>query len=265
MNCPMHPLAEISPQKWRQVRALFFDIDDTFTTHGKITAAAFSSLWRAHRAGVPLVAVTGRPAGWCDHIARMWPVAGVVGENGAIAFYYDGKKLRRIDQFSLSQRQQNRHRLARLAKIILSTVKGSALASDQPYREYDLAIDYNEDVAPLDSEDQQRILEIFARHGATAKLSSVHINGWFGHYDKVQMSRRFAREILHLKDLSQVAFVGDSPNDHPMFAAVGLAIGVANIKKFISQMKHPSEYVTRAAYGAGFAQVVNALLNAREK
>ncbi|MBW1690507.1 MAG: HAD family hydrolase, partial [Deltaproteobacteria bacterium] len=58
---------------------VFFDIDDTLTTSGKIPAVSYGALWGIRDAGLRVVPITGRPAGWCDHIARMWPVDGIVG------------------------------------------------------------------------------------------------------------------------------------------------------------------------------------------
>src|SRR6185436_20041914 len=80
---PMRPLAELDA---KGVGALLFDIDDSLTTSGKLTAGAYAALERWKSAGKRAVAVTGRPAGWCDHIARMWPIDAVVGENGAFYF-----------------------------------------------------------------------------------------------------------------------------------------------------------------------------------
>src|SRR3989441_12464908 len=72
----------------RAVRAVLFDIDDTLTTAGKLTAQAYTALERLQAAGKIAVAVTGRPAGWCDHLARMWPVDAVGGENGAFYLFF---------------------------------------------------------------------------------------------------------------------------------------------------------------------------------
>jgi HAD superfamily hydrolase (TIGR01484 family) len=238
------------------VRALCFDIDETLTTHGKLTALAYDALWRAHDLGIACVPVTGRPAGWCDHIARMWPVRGVVGENGAFAMYHDGKKLRRIDVLSPAARRKNRAKLDALAKRILRAVKGSALASDQNFRDYDLAIDFCEDVRPLAKKDIARIVALFERAGATAKVSSIHVNGWFGRYDKRAMTERFLAEIVGCSEREAV-FVGDSPNDQPMFAAFSRSIGVANVRAFI--LEQPPKFVTPSESGAGFAEVVRAL------
>ncbi len=255
----MKPLSSLTGK----VRAIFFDIDDTLSTHGKLNAVAYRALWRAHDAGIVLVPVTGRPAGWCDHIARMWPVHGVVGENGAFAMFHDGRVLQRIDVLEPQMRAANRKKLDALAKQILKKVPGTALASDQHYRDYDLAIDFCEDVTPLPREAVDRIVALFEAAGATAKISSIHVNGWFGAYDKLSMARRFMREILGLSDSDGFAhsvFVGDSPNDQPMFAAFKRSIGVRNVMDFADRLTQPPKFVTRKRCGEGFAEVVGAAL-----
>jgi HAD superfamily hydrolase (TIGR01484 family) len=255
------PLAKLPK---RGIKAIFFDIDDTLTTHGKLTAMAYKALWRAQEAGMITVPVTGRPAGWCDHIARMWPVHGVVGENGAFAMYHDGRVLRRLDVLDEKTRQQNRRRLDALAVRILQKVPGSALASDQGYRDYDLAIDFCEDVPPLPRERIDAIVHEFVAAGATAMISSIHVNGWFGKYDKLSMATRFMREILGLDAAAgfpQCVFVGDSPNDQPMFAAFSRSVGVKNVLDFEDRLRSPPAYVSARRCGAGFAEVISTLLS----
>jgi HAD superfamily hydrolase (TIGR01484 family) len=180
------PLAELEV---RGVRAVLVDIDDTLTTEGKLTAAAYSALERLAQAGLRVVPVTGRPAGWCDHIARMWPVDAVVGENGAFYFFYDRTRLYKRFHDDAVVRAEKRARLQMVANRILAAVPGCALASDQPYRETDLAIDYCEDVPPLPLEAAERIAALMREAGLSAKVSSIHVNGWFGDYDKLAMSR----------------------------------------------------------------------------
>ena len=240
------------------VQALCFDIDETLTTHGKLTAEAYTALWRAHDAGIACIPVTGRPAGWCDHIARMWPVRGVIGENGAFAMFHDGKKLRRIDVLSPATRKKNREKLDALAKAIVRAVKGSGIASDQSFRDYDLAIDFCEDVKPLAQYDIARIVSFFERAGAEAKVSSIHVNGWFGKYDKRSMTERFLSEIVGCRE-KDALFVGDSPNDQPMFEAFSRSVGVANVRKFA--LTHPPKFVTKKESGAGFAELVRRILS----
>ena len=256
----MKPLAELPVAG---LRALLFDIDDTLTTDGRLTAQAYAALERLQRAGKRAVAVTGRPAGWCDHIARMWPVDAVVGENGAFYFRYHNGRLHKAYWDSADARADNREWLATIAARIIAAVPGCALAADQPYRETDLAIDYCEDVPPLPLAEAERIAQLMRAAGLHAKLSSIHVNGWFGTYDKLAMSRRlFASEFaLDLeRERDTVAFVGDSPNDAPMFEFFPCSVGVANIRRFAGLITTPPKYVTQASSGAGFAEVVAHLL-----
>jgi hypothetical protein len=256
----MKPLAELEA---RGVRAVLVDIDDTLTTEGKLTAQAYGALERLKGAGLRVVPVTGRPAGWCDHIARMWPVDAVVGENGAFYFFYDGGRLHKRFQDAEPVRKEKRSRLERIAGQIFAAVPGSALASDQPYRETDLAIDYCEDVAPLPLEGAQRIAELMREAGLTAKVSSIHVNGWFGDYDKLATTRRlFAERFgLELDAVNrEVVFAGDSPNDAPMFAFFERSVGVANVRRYAGMMAAQPKYVTELEAGAGFAELARHLL-----
>jgi len=257
-------ISELRPQ---DLRVVFADIDDTLTTDGRLPSAAYAALWRLHDAGIAVAPVTGRPAGWCDHIARMWPVRGVVGENGAFYYNYDPEARRLNRRFLLDEQTRAglQDRLSSLATQILSEVPGSAVASDQAYRIHDLAIDFCEDVPALSADKVDKIVELFAAAGATAKVSSIHVNGWFGSYDKLSMMRHLATEVLDL-DLddphqrAQAIYVGDSPNDEPAFEFFEQAVGVANVLEFKERLHHPPAFVTRARGGEGFAELVDHLL-----
>jgi HAD superfamily hydrolase (TIGR01484 family) len=259
------PLAELDA---RGVRAVLADIDDTLTTDGKLTAEAYGALERLRQAGYRVVPVTGRPAGWCDHIARMWPVDAVVGENGAFYFFYADGRLQRRFQHEEASRAEKRARLKAIAERILAAVPGTALASDQPYRETDLAIDFCEDVAPLGLQAAERIASLMREAGLTAKVSSIHVNGWFGDYDKLATTRRLFAERFGL-DLAQsnreVVFAGDSPNDAPMFGFFDHSVGVANVRRFESLLGEKPKYVTRAPCGAGFRELAEHLLVAKSR
>jgi len=250
----MKPLKELRADG---VRALLFDIDDTLTTEGKLTAGAYAALERLKHAGLILVPVTGRPAGWCDHIARMWPVDAVVGENGAFYFYYFEGKLHRRYFEEEKILEKNRMKMKGIAEKILSAVPGCALAADQPYRETDLAIDFREDVKPLPLATAERIAALMREAGLTAKVSSIHVNGWFGGYDKLAMAKLLFKERFPL-DLKAQVFVGDSPNDEPMFDFFAKSVGVANVKQF-SLSVFP-KYVTHEESGLGFEELAAHLL-----
>ncbi|MDX1374683.1 MAG: HAD-IIB family hydrolase [Burkholderiales bacterium] len=258
----MRPLAELDA---RAVRGVLFDIDDTLTTAGKLGAEAYAALERLKRAGKVLVPVTGRPAGWCDHIARMWPVDAVVGENGAFYFWYDARAGRLDRRYAdpADVRTERRARLQAIAGGIVEAVPGCALAADQAYRETDLAIDYCEDVPALPLEAAERIAALMRQAGLTAKISSIHVNGWFGTYDKLAMCRTLLAERFGADldgDNRAWAFVGDSPNDAPMFGFFAHSVGVANVARFGAQLAAAPKFVTRAAAGSGFAELAAHLL-----
>jgi HAD superfamily hydrolase (TIGR01484 family) len=258
----MRPLAELRGASG--LKGLLFDIDDTLTTEGKLGAAAYAAMERLKAAGRLVVPVTGRPAGWCDHIARMWPVDAVVGENGAFYFRYENGRLHKRFLDDEATRAKNRKRLMRIGASLLQAVPGCALASDQAYRETDLAIDYCEDVPPLGMEQASRIRELMEREGLTAKISSIHVNGWFGDYDKLGMARRLFSERFGV-DLeaanAEYAFAGDSPNDAPMFGFFRNSVGVANVRRFEGRLDTPPVYVTRAEAGEGFAEIAHHMLD----
>ena len=266
----MLPLASCPRQTLASFSAVLTDIDDTLTLHGRLPPQAFAALAALKAAGLKVVPITGRPAGWCDHIARQWPVDGVVGENGAFYFRYDetNRKMIRVYAQTAEERLANRERLWSLARQVLAEFPGTAIASDQAYREIDVAIDFCEDVPPLPLATAQLIAQAFHREGAEAKVSSIHVNAWFGHHDKLTMSRRFLSEALDIgmeSDSVEIAYCGDSPNDAPMYAFFHNGIGVANIRPYAGLMQHLPRYVTEAEGGLGFAEFAGAVLRARSK
>ncbi len=264
----MKRLADADPDLLARVHTVLTDIDDTLTTHGVLPAIAYAALEKLKNAGLRVIPITGRPAGWCDMIARFWPVDGVVGENGAFAFRHDRASRRMIRIFEVSEEKQRscRARLDLIAEEVVREVPGATVASDQAYRIADLAIDFSEDTPRLSDVQIEQIISIFHRHGAVAKVSSIHVNGWFGVYDKLSMSRRLLREQLGFdpgEAWDGVAYCGDSPNDEPMFRAVPLSVGVANVIDFAHLMTARPRFVTQERGGEGFAELADRLLVAR--
>ena len=253
----------------RTSTASFFDIDDTFTSRGKIPAAAFQTLWALKESGLKVVPITGRPAGWCDHIARMWPVDAVVGENGAFYFQLDEKagKLRKRFLEEDDARREKRSRLRGIQEQILETVPGTAVASDQLYRETDLAIDFCEDVPRLDWSAVENICSIFRNNGATCKVSSIHVNGWFGDYNKLGMTKIMALELWGVDldaEKRRFLFCGDSPNDEPMFRFFPCSAGVRNVLGFVARMHDLPAFVADQEGGEGFAEIGKTILTLRK-
>ena len=156
--------------------------------------------------------------------------------------------------------------LEKIQKKILTTVKGSAVASDQAYREADLAIDYCEDVKPLPDSSVIQIVDVFLKAGAVAKISSIHVNGWFGDYDKLKMTNVLLEEYFQQNDaefMDKIVFAGDSPNDEPMFGYFKNSVGVGNIMNHADQITQFPAWITTKNDAEGFSELAYALLKAK--
>lgn len=248
------------------VELLFTDIDDTMTDYGQLTSKAYEAVWRLTQSGIKVVPITGRPAGWCELIARMWPVDGVVGENGGFYFRYHNNKMLRHFAQDKELRLQNQKKLKEVEAEVLAEIPGADLASDQFCRLIDLAVDFCEDVKPLEPADVDRIVAIFEKHGAQAKVSSIHVNGWFGEHNKLTMCQTFVEQELgeKLSEIQRkVAFVGDSPNDEPMFSYFQNSFAVANIEDYRDRLDSLPKYCAPSRGGQGFVEVCNKLIDLR--
>jgi HAD superfamily hydrolase (TIGR01484 family) len=251
----------------KNIRAVLTDIDDTLTLHGRLPAQAYEAIHQLAAAGIAVIPVTGRPAGWCDHIARMWPVTAVVGENGAFYFRYDSgeKRMHRVYAQPAAERLEFQSKLHSIAVAVLGKFPGTAIASDQAYREIDVAIDFCEDVPPLSLDTAQAIAREFEQQGAVAKVSSIHVNAWFGNHDKLSMSLRLLKDLFNMTGESakqSVAYCGDSPNDSPMFGHFPISVAVANAAPLLHLMPCHPGFITLEEGGMGFAEVSKRILSA---
>lgn len=266
----MDDLSSISQKQLDDIKVVLTDIDDTLTSDGKLTSDAYVSMERLHDSGYLVIPVTGRCAGWCDHIARMWPVSGIVGENGAFYYRYNHDTKTMISKYCQESvtRRENFVRLHNISKDILSKVSGTALASDQDYRLTDIAIDFAEDVPALPSEKVREIVTIAENAGATAKISSIHVNCWIGSHNKLSTSLNMLDSVFELREplvQKSVLFVGDSPNDASMFGYFKNSVGVANVMNNLDDLKERPNYVTSQCGGAGFSELADFLLSEKSK
>lgn len=255
----MKPISEMTAASLSSVRYILHDIDDTITNDGKLLPESYAALWKLSRAGFKVIPVTGRPAGWCDMILRQWPVDAVVGENGAFVDYFEGSTKKRFFHPAVPKERLS-EKLDEIKEACLKEVPGCRVSKDQSYRVCDLAIDFNEDVH-LGLAAAEKIRAIAGRFGAVAKVSSIHVNIWFGDYTKVGMAELFLRQQLgedRLED--KVIFFGDSPNDEPMFERFPLSVGVANIRPFAGSLEHLPAFVTEGEGGIGFAEAAELLV-----
>jgi len=259
------PISSLTDKEAKKINYILMDIDDTLTTDGKLLAESYAALWRLHKAGLKVIPVTGRPAGWCDLIAREWPADGVVGENGAFAFW-EGEGHHLLTLSHPNAILNTDPRLLALRDRVISEIPGARLARDQFSRLYDIAIDFAEEEPILPLSEALRIQSIFLEGGARAKISSIHVNAWMGDYDKLSMALYFLNVRFGYddsRDVGTVIFAGDSPNDEPMFEHFPMACAMANVLKYRELMKTPPHFVTQRESGAGFAELADIFLKRR--
>ncbi len=261
----MKPISSISQKDAADISVILTDIDDTLTKNGKLLSETYDSLWKLKAAGLMVVPVTGRPAGWCDMIARQWPVSGVVGENGAFACFVKDGIMQTVYHPSVES-DNMKMKLEEIKKAVLTEVPGCRVSKDQFSRKYDLAIDFNEESPHLGLEAAEQIKAVCERFGAVAKISSIHVNTWFGDYDKLSMSKVFIEKTLGIKNnlKDKVFFCGDSPNDEPMFAFFKKSCAVRNIEQFLPLINHKPQYISLEEYGIGFAEIADILISKRK-
>jgi len=266
------PISALPADLCRPLRFLFTDIDDTITTDGVLPPQSYQALWEMTEAGIQVIPVTGRPAGWCDHIARMWPVSAVIGENGAFYYRYDRqarKMTRRFIQAGGGDRGGQAD-LARIAERVLREVPGTALAADQPFRISDYAIDFCEDVPPLGPQAVDEICRVLTEEGVTFRVSSIHVNFWHGTFDKMTGVRAWISDTQGgpgavTGALEQALFIGDSPNDEPLFAAFPHSVAVGNLARFLPRITSRPAYITRADSAEGFCEACRVILEKRRR
>ena len=241
------------------------DIDDTLTRDGAIEPAALAALHELAKAGVPVIAITGRPVGWSRPFAAAWPVAAIVPENGAVALIRQGDAVITEYAQEAATRAANALRLQAASARVLREVPGATLARDSAGRETDIAIDHAE-FAQLPPAAIDQVVAVMRAEGLTATVSSIHINGWIGDHSKWtaaqwMLRRLFGRELA--PEIGRWVYVGDSTNDQLMFRHFPLSVGVANLMHFAGQLKDWPAYITQRERGEGFAEVAARVLAAR--
>lgn len=259
----MKSLDELTFQDIAGVKIILTDIDDTLTTKGKLERESYLALWDLYDAGYIIIPVTGCSAGWCDLMVRQWPVHGIIGESGAFFFYIKDNVLHHQYAEDL-ELGQSRKRLDSLRESIHEIHPGAKTAKDQHYRLFDLAIDYNQEPPFLDFDEARRIQSLCHSHGAEARISSIHVNTWFGSYSKISTARFCLAEHFGIdteKNPESVIYCGDSPNDEPMFHHFPLSFAVANITSFLDKIEYKPGFITSKPGGKGFAQIARKLLD----
>lgn len=249
------------------IRGLIFDIDDTVTRNGVLEPGAYSAMHQLADAGFLLIAVTGRPLGWADLFARLWPIRVAVGENGAGWAWLDGGAFHEGYFCDGEERLRHRELLRRVEKAIGEAMPHVQRSSDHRARRCDLAFDVGESVS-LPPKDVDRLTSIIEAHGAGSSVSTVHAHAVPGPWNKALGVVRAAWEVLGVDlddttERSRWVFVGDSGNDAAAFEYFPNSVGVANVHEQLHRLPVAPRFVTPSDRGLGFAELASHLASSR--
>lgn len=227
----MRALSDAPANEFEPVRFVLTDMDETLTWQGRLSAAAYTSLEQLQSAGIRVIPVTAAPAGWCDQMARMWPVDGVIGENGGLFFR------RTADGHGIEHHYWH--------------------ADDQPFRLTSLAF-----ARPADPVLERRIVNTLRQAGADATVNNLWVLGWLGGYDKLTMTRRTLAQHYGVdidREREAILYSGDSTNDAPMFAFFKHTVGVSTVRQYLDHLPVAPRWVTLGPGGAGFVEMAQAV------
>ena len=253
----MEPLLQIKRDEINEIKVLLFDLDGTFVSDDRLKSSTFECLEKLRQKNIKRIAVTGRPAGWCDLIARWWPVNSVIGENGAFSYTISDGRIIRKTFDSSSSLSAHQKKLNLLFDDIKSNFGDVHLAADQPFRQWDLALDISEE-HDLHEDKVKEIYDFCISNGANAAISNIHLNVWYGNYNKLDMSLKILDE-WNLKE-HECMYIGDSPNDSPMFNHFSFSVGVKSVLKYKDIMGHFPSYLTTGDSSEGFEELTNFIL-----
>src|SRR5450830_771972 len=186
----MTPIQQRPPFHFSSVRFLLTDMDETLTFNGRLAGDTYCALEQLQQAGICVIPVTAAPAGWCDQMARMWLVNGVIGENGGFFFSRndDGHSLRRTF-WNAHKTADIMSELLTIGKKVMCRIPQAKLADDQCFRLTSLAFARTGDAAV-----DQVVSAALANEGLDTTVNNLWILAWAGGYDKLAAARRVLKE-----------------------------------------------------------------------
>ncbi|MEL7291817.1 MAG: HAD-IIB family hydrolase [Pseudomonadota bacterium] len=255
-------MTNVLTPEWNKIEWVLTDVDDTLTWRGKLPAETLLALNSLQQQGIKVVAVTGACAGWCDHIAQLWPVDAVLGENGAFCLEKSEPGITLSSSVDIDTMRRQQAQLKQQIEQILHDYREINLTLDQAYRLCEVAIDIGQNRSPVDSQTVQQIVARIHAMGAHATASSIHINAWYGEHSKRNSAFAYLRQqgLSDSEIISKCCYVGDSLNDQQMFETLPMSVGVKNIEHYWQQLNHKPSLVMSQPGGFGFAEFTHALL-----
>jgi HAD superfamily hydrolase (TIGR01484 family) len=239
------------------LRLIATDMDGTLTQEGKFTANLLQALEELNAAKVAVLIVTGRSAGWVSGLVSYLPVVGAIAENGGIFYQGNGECLALTPIPNLAE---HRRKLAVAYQQLKLEFWQLQESDDNRFRLTDWTFD-NRD---LTLAQLQRLDELCSAMDWGFTYSSVQCHIKPLGQDKAIGLMQVLDKYFPDYQTKQVLTVGDSPNDASLFnpELFPLSVGVANIWDYADQLIDQPAYVTQAAEGEGFCELVRFLLSA---
>jgi HAD superfamily hydrolase (TIGR01484 family) len=257
----LRDLSLLKREEVAPIEYVLTDVDDTITSKGKLLPVALQALWDLAGHGFKVICVTGGSAGWGDAYLRQWPVEAVVCESGAVSLYREDGKIRQFVHPSIVTEGYGERR-RRLVEAVQAQVPDARLSTDQFARMFDIAFDHGSEPPYLSDRQISRIVSVCEKQGAQTAVSSIHVNAWFGSYDKLEGTRMFFSEVLGMGEeqfRSKCTYCGDAPNDQEMFGYFPLTFGVADILERKDRFETFPAYLAQGYGGEGFSRIATAL------
>ncbi|ANL31845.1 HAD superfamily hydrolase protein (plasmid) [Rhizobium phaseoli] len=260
----MKPLNDATALTFHDVRFVLTDMDETLTYRGRLSARTYKALERLQHAGIVVIPVTAAPAGWCDQMARMWPVDGVIGENGGFFFARRAGDhgLQRLFWHGDKELVPITEQLAQIGERVRRAIPSAIFADDQPFRQTSIAF-----ARPEDAMIEAELVAALRSQGADVTINNLWILGWLGGYDKLSLARRILLERYDLdidRERNAVLYVGDSTNDAPMFSFFNHTVGVSTVTEYLHEIPVAPRWISEGPGGSGFVEAACAVLAARK-
>jgi hydroxymethylpyrimidine pyrophosphatase-like HAD family hydrolase len=247
------PLTPLAPDLLPPIRLVATDMDGTLTCHEKFTPALFQALEQLQQAGIPVVIVTGRSAGWVSAVSYYFPIAGAICENGGL--FYQGERSELLVEIEIESHRQG---LAAMFTQLQQRFPRIQPSFDNPFR----LTDWTFDVAGLSDPDLAVIDSMCAASGWGFTYSTVQCHIKLPQQDKAIGLQQVLQRHFPGVMCDQIVTVGDSPNDVSLFnpQIFPHSIGVKNVSKYTKQLKYQPCYITDSAEGKGFCELASYLI-----
>jgi HAD superfamily hydrolase (TIGR01484 family) len=245
----------------KKITLVASDIDGTLTSHGRLSGNIFASFHALRKAGIRVVLITGRSAGWVNGLASLLPIDGAIAENGGI-FFPPGENSPGRELIPLKgTRAEHKDALQHMFRILHKEFPHITAAPDNAYR----ITDFTFSVGGLSGSDLLRMKHLCSEKNWGFCYSNVHCHIMQKHQDKASaLLNILQNEHTLYANTLEVLTIGDSPNDESLFntALFPCSVGVANIRQYKTALKHHPVFVTTAEESDGFCEMATALLKA---